>query len=116
MEAFIDHRNNGSALSVEDHKTVVKGQIILRKLNAGWDICYEWKDGSTLWEKLSNFKELYPIQVVKYAIAQCIQHEPALNWWVHHVLKERDRIISNVNWHSAYTLIETINFGSSCQR
>ena len=38
LDAFMDHRKNGSALSVEDKKIVVKGQETLRKSMAGWDI------------------------------------------------------------------------------
>ena len=90
LEAFIGHRKNGLAPTVEDQRIVVKGQDTLRKSTAGWDIFCEWKDGSTLWKKLSNCKEFHPIQVAKYAIAQGIQYEQALSWWVHHVLKKRD--------------------------
>ena len=46
LEAFIDHKRNGSALSVEDQKVVVKGRETQRKSTADWDICCEWKDGS----------------------------------------------------------------------
>ena len=79
LEAFVYHRKNGSALSVEDQKIVVKEWETLRKLTAGWDICCKWKDDSTSWNKLSNLKELHPIQVAKDATAQGIQHEPAFN-------------------------------------
>ena len=75
LDAFIDYRKNGSALSVEDQKIVVKGQETLRKSTASWDLCCKWKDRSTLWEKLSDLKELHQIQVAKYAIVQGIQHE-----------------------------------------
>ena len=73
LEAFIDHRKNGSALSAEDQKVVIKGQEALRNSTACWDISYKWKDGSTSWEKLSNLKELHPIQVTEYVIAQGIE-------------------------------------------
>ena len=65
LEAFNDHITNGSALSVEDQKGVVKGQEMLRKSTAGWDIYCKWKDKSTSWEKFSNLKELHPIQVAE---------------------------------------------------
>ena len=42
----------------------------------------------------------HPIQVAKYVIAQGIQHEPAFNWWVQHVLKKRGRITSMMKQHS----------------
>ena len=99
------------ALSVEDQKVVIKGWEILRKSTAGWDICCKWKDGYTSWEKLSNLKELHPVQVAGYAIAQGIEYEPAFNWWVHHVLQKRDRIISMARKCSAWYLKRTHKFG-----
>ena len=35
LEAFIDHRKNGSALGIKDQKVVIKGQETLRKSTAG---------------------------------------------------------------------------------
>ena len=64
LVAFINHRKSGSDLSVEDQMIVVKVQETLRKSTAGWDIYCKWKDGSTSW-KLSNIKELHPIQLQK---------------------------------------------------
>ena len=48
LGAFLYHRKNGLALSVEDQKITVKEQETLRKSTSGWDKCYKWKDGSTL--------------------------------------------------------------------
>ena len=56
---------------------------------AGWKICYQWKDGSTLWEKLPNIKEYHLVQTAEFAVAQGIDHEPDFNWWVKHVLKKK---------------------------
>ena len=39
LKAFINRRKNGSALRVEDHEVVIKGQETLRKSTAGWDVC-----------------------------------------------------------------------------
>ena len=41
LEALVSHRKNDSALTVEVQKIVVRGQEILRKSKAGWDICCE---------------------------------------------------------------------------
>ena len=101
LEAFIIYRKNGSTLSVEDKKVVIKGKEIVRKSTASWNICCKSKDGSTSWEKLSNLKELHPIRVVEYAVAQGIEYKPAFNWWVYHVLKERAQIIFMVRKCSA---------------
>ena len=47
-------------------------------------------------EKLSDMKESHPIKMAEYAVSQEIDHEAAFNWWVPHVLKKRERIISLV--------------------
>ena len=53
-------------------------------------------------------KESYPVQVDEYAIASRISMEPAFAWWVPHVLKKRNQIISKVK--SKYWL-RTHKFG-----
>ena len=55
------------------------------------------------WENLSDLKESHPIETAKYAKIIGIDHEPAFNWWVLHVLKKRDRIISLVKkWNPQF--------------
>ena len=98
LDAFVDNGKNGSALSEEDQKIVVKRWKALSKSTTGWDICCKWKDDSKLWEKLSSLNESHPMKVAEFAIAKGIQHEPALNWCIHHVLKKRDSTIFNVKW------------------
>ena len=56
-------------------------------------------------------KESHPVQTAEYAVAQGIDHEPALNWWVPHVLKKRDRIIAQVKRRSAQYLKRTHKWG-----
>ena len=51
---------------------------------------------SKSWEKLSDLKESHPAQTAKFAVVHVIDHEPVLNWWVKHVLKKQDRIVSLV--------------------
>jgi hypothetical protein len=63
----------------------------------GWQLCVEWKDGSTTWERLADLKELYPIEVAEYAVARGLNKEPAFAWWVLSVLAKRNRIIAAVN-------------------
>ena len=66
-------------------------------------MCCQWKDGSTSWEKMLELKEFHPVQRAELAVAQGIEHELAFNWWVKHMLKKRDRIISSVRkWQTRY--------------
>ncbi len=44
-------------------------------------------------------------------MTQGIDHEPAFNWWVPHVLKKRDRIISLVHKQTTRYLKRTHKFG-----
>ena len=60
----------------------------------GWEVCIQWKDGSTTWNTLKDVKDSYPVQMAEFAVQNRISEEPAFAWWVKHVLKKRDRIIS----------------------
>jgi hypothetical protein len=68
----------------------------------------QWKDGSSTWE---NLKESNPIETAEYAKIIGVDHEPAFNWWVPHVLKKRDRIILLVKKHNSQFLKRTHKFG-----
>jgi hypothetical protein len=45
---------------------------------------------------LKDARLSYPVLVTEYAIANRIDDEPAFAWWVHDVLKKRNRIIAKV--------------------
>ena len=47
-------------------------------------------------------KEIYTPQVAEYAVASHIDQEPAFAWWVLHVMRKKEVIISKVK--SAYWL------------
>ena len=48
---------------------------------------------------------------MEYAVSQGIDNDPSCNWWVVHVLRKRDRIISAVKHRNARYLKRTHNFG-----
>ena len=56
-------------------------------------------------------KESHPTEIVEYALLQEINHEPTFNWWVPHVLKKRERVISLVKQHNTRYLKRTHKFG-----
>jgi len=97
LDAIIDHRHDKTAV----HKanmwiTSYNGNKQLRRTTQGWNLCVQWKDGSTSWETLANLKSSHLIQTAEYAIQKNIDSEPAFRWWVPHVLNERKRAISVV--------------------
>ena len=96
MEAIVDHKKDGNAVSDADRWIYNRGRRYQKKTTAGWKLCVQWKGGLTTWETLADLKESYPVQVAEYAKAAGIQHEPAFAWWTEHVLKKRDRIIAKV--------------------
>jgi hypothetical protein len=63
------------------------------------------------WDNLADLKESHPIETAKYAKILSIDHEPAFNWWVPHVLRKRDRIISLVRKRNPRYLKRTHKFG-----
>jgi len=97
MDELVDYKTDDTAVKFADRFVTVNGQQHHKKSTAGWSLCVQWRDGSTSWEKLSDLKESYPVEVAEFAVAQGIDHEPAFGWWVPYVLKRRDRIIAAVN-------------------
>jgi len=95
---------------------VIDGIHCKRKSSAGWQLCCQWKDGSTSWQNLRDLKDTYPIQVAEYAIAQGIADEPAFNWWVPHTLKKRAMIIALVKRRQSKYLKRTHKFGIEVPR
>ena len=43
------------------------------------------------------------MRTAEFAVALGIDHELAFNWWIKHVLKERDRIVASIRkWQTRY--------------
>ena len=96
------HKDN-KAISLTDQQISTCGRPKTWKTTAGLEICWQWKDSSTSWEKLSQLKEAHPVQRAEFAIVQKIDHDPAFNWWVKHVLKKRDRKTASIRkWQTRY--------------
>ena len=83
----------------------------MRKSTDGWQICVQWKDGSTSWKYLKDLKDSHPVQTADYDVAQGIDHEPGFNWWVDVVLRKREIFISLVKKRNAWYLKKTHKFG-----
>ena len=95
-DVLVDYCKDNKAISLIDQQVSIQNRPVTHKTNASWKIWCQWKDGSTSWEKLSKLKDSHPVQTVEFAVAQQIDHEPSLNWWVKHVLKKRDIIIASI--------------------
>ena len=113
LDEIVDHRCTDLAIKLADQKVVrANGWTYLRHSTIGWQLCCQWKDSSSSWVNLlTDLKESHPIEVAEYAKILGIDHEPAFNWWVPHILKKRDRIISLVKKRSPRYLKRTHKFG-----
>ncbi len=112
LDSIIDHRRLDSVIKPSDQKVVqANGRTYMKHSTIGWQVCCQWKDGSTSWENLADLKESHPLETAEYAVTQGIDHEPAFSWWVPHVLKKRDRIISLVHKRTTRYLKWTHKFG-----
>jgi hypothetical protein len=97
LEEIVDHRRLPTAMKLSDQRNVCTNRkTYLKCSTVGWQLCCQWKDGSASWENIADLKESHPIETAEYAKILGIDYEPAFNWWVPHILKKRDRIISLV--------------------
>jgi len=60
----IGHRKNDDALPAE----ALDADAAPRRTTKGWDICIEWKDGSSSWHPLCEIKNSFPIHLAEYAM------------------------------------------------
>ena len=113
FESIVGVRRSSTALCHADQIQMREGRpgTWMRRSTKGWKLCVQWKDGSTSWEKLSDMKESHPVEVAEYAVAQDLELEPAFNWWVPHVLKKRERIISKIKLRSSKYLKKWQKYG-----
>jgi hypothetical protein len=94
LDEIVDHRRTDLAVKLADQKVVrANGRTYLQRSTIGWQLSCQWKDSSSSWVNLADLKESHLIEVAEYAKILGIDHEPAFNWWVPHILKKRDRII-----------------------
>ena len=109
LDEIIDYRVNSRKVKLQDaFITTCTGTRRRRETTIGWELLAQWKDRSTNWISLKDLKESYPMQAAEYDVVAKIAMEPAFAWWVPHMLKKRNRIISKVK--SKYWL-RTHKFG-----
>ena len=66
-------------------------------IKIGWNLCVQWKYGTTTWERLSYLKESYPVEVAEYYFVQGIDNKPMFVCWVPYTLNKRKHIIVAVS-------------------
>ena len=106
FKEIVDHSTDGRAVAKEDGWiTRPSGTRTRKATTAGWKLLVEFNDGATEWMDLKLVKDSNPIELAEYAVANRIDDEPAFAWWVPHVLRKRNRIISKVKkkyWRTSH--------------
>jgi hypothetical protein len=97
LDSITDHRKDKDAVSIDEgfYKSP-SGATKRRITTKGWQLQVTWKDGTASWVPLSDIKEANPIEVAEYAVSRELHKEPAFAWWVNHTLKQRTRLIKQV--------------------
>jgi hypothetical protein len=96
LQEIIGHKTDGHTVECADMYIKVGSNRQIRETPKDWHLCVECKDGTTSWERLADLKESNPVEVPEYATTKNLQYEPAFDWWVPHVPKKQNRIISAV--------------------
>ncbi|KAI2505807.1 Reverse transcriptase (RNA-dependent DNA polymerase) [Fragilaria crotonensis] len=103
LEEILDHRTTREAIPKSQGTYVNQYGVKRQKQTTrGWELLIQWKDGSTDWVALKDFKESYPVELAQYAVDRAIDDEPAFAWWVSYVLKKQKRILQKIKTKSKY--------------
>jgi hypothetical protein len=102
LQEIIGHRKDNTALNVEDMYVQGSNNLSMKKSTKGWHLQIMWKDGSTTWEPLKDLKSSNPVEVAEYAVAHELIEEPAFKWWVPHVIKKRNRLVSAIKRQTSH--------------
>lgn len=96
FKEIIGHKTDARALTIDNGFDIVNGIKKPKKTTAGWKILVEFADGEASWLPLKDVKEDNPVELAEYAVLNNIQEEPAFKWWVHYVLRRRNRIVKKL--------------------
>ena len=95
IKSILDTRTDGTQTLQQDAFVITNsGTKRRRNTTKGWEFYIQWKDGSTIWNKLKYIKDSYPVQIAEYAVENRILEEPEFSWWTKHVLNKREQIIT----------------------
>ena len=89
LDEIISHRRLVDTIPKSEGTFISSsGATRKKQTTRGWELCVQWKDGSTNWISLKDIKNSFPIELADYAIANNIQDEPSFAWWVPYVVRK----------------------------
>ena len=54
LDEIIDHRSDESAIPIQAFYTTQTGRSTRQRTTKGWELCVQWKDGSSHWVTLKD--------------------------------------------------------------
>jgi hypothetical protein len=96
MVGTVDHKTDQHAVEPVDMYIKHGSKKKVSKTTKGWNLCVEWKDGTTSWECLADLKESNHVEVAEYDAAKTLLDNHAFVWWSPHILKKGRRTIADV--------------------
>ena len=101
LEEIVDHKKDNTAVPISDGMIQSgNGEMKLKQMMWGWHFLMHVKDKSLEWMTLKELKVSHPIELAEYAVANDLTEEPAFKWWIPHVLRQWNQIISKVKgWY-----------------
>jgi hypothetical protein len=88
MEGIIDRKTDDHAVEPADMNIKHGRNKKVSKTTKGWHLCVDWKDGTTIWERLTDLKESNPVEVAEYAATKILLDNAGFVWWAPRVLKK----------------------------
>ena len=93
IKSITDTRTRGTQTLQKDVFVITKSGTKRRKNRTKvWEVCIQWKDGSTTQNKLKDIKDSYLVQTAEYAVENIILEDPEFIWWTKHGLLYSDRV------------------------
>lgn len=95
LDEIIDHEED----------PMIKDLVLPKYATKGWRFLVAWKDGSTSYIPLREMKNTYLVETADYVTKNKLEGRPAFSWWVPHVMKKCNRLISKLKkgktkyWH-----------------
>ena len=87
---IIDQRQDVNTIGKGDAFTKTPNRMKRIKMTtSGWQLCIQWKDGSTNWVVLKDIKKSYPVGLAYYVKRMKIDDGPLFALWVTYVQKKR---------------------------
>jgi hypothetical protein len=56
LDSIVDWRKDDSAVKLKDQARIVDGKKVIKRSTKGWELCCEWRNGSTSWQSLKDLE------------------------------------------------------------